>query len=189
MVDTDYCKPTEKPTPSPANSGSEHSRNPLDINSILPLYETTPESDRVKLTPSILSLHAKEYAEQATAHPELHHYFVIDLSNLNKILTTVEPLMSGFPMYIPFAIISKAREGPLAGAFLKIKIAWVVLFSTFQRTYVTTNPVGFSLDCWLKSPKHARASHAQVCARAVDGPHGASCRVRRQGRWGLRRRA
>ncbi|KAH9971894.1 hypothetical protein BJV74DRAFT_865484, partial [Russula compacta] len=52
------------------------SRNPLDINSFLPLHETTPGSDCVKLTPSILSLHAKEYAEQATAHSELIHHFV-----------------------------------------------------------------------------------------------------------------
>ncbi|KAH9977462.1 hypothetical protein BJV74DRAFT_860823, partial [Russula compacta] len=49
---------------------------PLDINSFLPLHETTPESDRVKLTPSILSLYAREYAEQATAHSELHHHFL-----------------------------------------------------------------------------------------------------------------
>ncbi|KAH9970940.1 hypothetical protein BJV74DRAFT_247311 [Russula compacta] len=54
MGDTDSCKPSEKPAPSPANSASEQSRNPLDINSFLPLHETTPESDRVKLTPSIL---------------------------------------------------------------------------------------------------------------------------------------
>ncbi|KAH9986985.1 hypothetical protein BJV74DRAFT_842926 [Russula compacta] len=42
---------------------------PLEINTFLPLHETTPESDRVKLTPYILSLHAKEYAEQAPPTP------------------------------------------------------------------------------------------------------------------------
>ncbi|KAH9976537.1 hypothetical protein BJV74DRAFT_861993, partial [Russula compacta] len=52
------------------------SRNPLDINSFLPLHETTPGSDCVKLTPSILSLHAREYAEQTTTHSELIHHFV-----------------------------------------------------------------------------------------------------------------
>ncbi|KAH9971895.1 hypothetical protein BJV74DRAFT_865486, partial [Russula compacta] len=79
-------------------------------------------------------------------------------------------------MYILFAIIDKACEGPLAGVIearecspvlMKIVIACVVLFSTFQRTHVTTNPVGL-----LRLPQLLH----RVCARA-------------RGRWGLKRRA
>ena len=38
-------------------------RNPYDTNSFLSLHEAILESDRVKLTPFIPSLHAKDYAE------------------------------------------------------------------------------------------------------------------------------
>ncbi|KAH9969332.1 hypothetical protein BJV74DRAFT_784767, partial [Russula compacta] len=37
-------------------------------------------------------------------------------------------------------------------AFLKIEIAWAVVFSKFQCTYVTTNAVGLFLDYCLEPP-------------------------------------
>lgn len=147
--------------PTPATSTGNYGPDPYDINWCLPLHETTLESDRVKLTPFIPSLHAKEYAEQVTAHPELHRYFPIDLSNLDKILTTIEAFMRSFPICILFAVIDKARGGALAGmiglinaspTFFRIEIAWALVFPAFQRTYVTTNAVGLLLNYCLDPP-------------------------------------
>ena len=54
-------------------------------------------------------------------------------------------------MCIFFAIIDEACEGPLAEviglvnvspAFVKIEIAWLVVFSAFQRTCFTMNSAG-----------------------------------------------
>jgi RimJ/RimL family protein N-acetyltransferase len=131
---------------------------------MMPLHEATLESDRVKLTPFIPSLHAKEYAEQAAAHPELHRYIPLDVSSLNKILMVFEQLMRQQPTSILFAIIDKARgggAGALAGVIgllhtsatnLSAEMAWVLVFPAFQRTYVTTNAVGLLLRYCLELP-------------------------------------
>ncbi|KAI0004658.1 hypothetical protein BJV74DRAFT_762923, partial [Russula compacta] len=110
--------------------------DPRDINSFLPLHETTLESDPIKLIPFIPPLHVKQYAAQATAHPELHLYFPIDLSNLDRILTTVEPLMCSFPMPILLPIIDEEpprrarghdRACQRVASILEIEIAGAVL--------------------------------------------------------------
>ncbi|KAI0294621.1 acyl-CoA N-acyltransferase [Multifurca ochricompacta] len=157
MAYTNSYKPPDAPALLPGYYGPE----PYDINWIFPLHEATLESERVKLTPFIPSEHAKEYAEQATAHPELHRWFPFDLPNLDVILTTVELRVRRDPTWILFAIIDKARGGALAGVIglvyasptnLSVEIAWVLVFPKFQRTYVTTNAVGIILQYCLELP-------------------------------------
>jgi RimJ/RimL family protein N-acetyltransferase len=127
----------------------------------MPLHEATLESDRVKLTPFIPSLHAREYTEQAVTHPELHRYVSLDVSSLDNFLTEVELFMRQQPTNILFAIIDKTRGGgALAGVIGLYSISpanlsvdmWVLVFPAFQHTYVTTNAIGLLLRYCLELP-------------------------------------
>ena len=144
---------------SPVEPG--YGPDPYDINWIMPLHETTLESDRVKLTPFIPSLYARPYADQVKAHPDIHRYFPIDLTTLDKIVVEIETRVRRNPAYILFAIIDKARGDAFAGviglfgaspANLSIEIAWIVVFPKFRRTYVTSNAVGLVLNYCLELP-------------------------------------
>jgi RimJ/RimL family protein N-acetyltransferase len=135
--------------------------DPYDINWMMPLHETTLESDRIKLTPFIPSHHARSYADQVKAHPDIHRYFPFDLTSLDKILLEIETLVRSHPAYILFAIIDKARDDAFAGVIglfgasptnLSIEIAWIVVFPEFRRTYVTSNAVGLVLNYCLELP-------------------------------------
>ncbi|KAH9027377.1 hypothetical protein EDB85DRAFT_2134030 [Lactarius pseudohatsudake] len=127
---------------------------PYDINWAFPLYEETLESERVKLTPFIPSLHAQEYAAQ--------RWFPFDLSSLDLLLTEVEVRVRRNPSWILFAIIDKARGGAMAGVIglinaspenLSAEIAWVLVFPAFQRTYVTSNAIGIMLQYTFELPE------------------------------------
>jgi RimJ/RimL family protein N-acetyltransferase len=151
-----YKKP-EGPTLLPGYFGPD----PYDINWAFPLYEETLESERVKLTPFIPSLHAQEYAAQVSAQPDLHRWFPFELSSLDQILTEIELRLRRDPSSILFAIIDKARGGAMVGVISLIKasaehlsaeIAWIVVFPAFQRTYVTSNAVGLVLHYALELP-------------------------------------
>jgi RimJ/RimL family protein N-acetyltransferase len=157
MAYTNYYKAADKQTLLPGYYGTD----PYDINWILPLHEATLQSKRVKLTPFIPALHAKEYAEQSAAHPELHRWIPMQLSSLDEILTAVELRVRRDPTCILFAIIDKARGGAMAGvirlvnvspANLSAEIGWAVVFPAFQRTYVTSNAVGLLLRYCLDLP-------------------------------------
>jgi RimJ/RimL family protein N-acetyltransferase len=161
MAYTNSYKAPDNPSLLPGYYGPD----PYDINWMMPLHEATLESDRVKLTPFVPSLHAKEYARQVAAHPELHRYIPFDVSSLDKILTVFEQLMRQQPTNILFAVIDKAHDGgALAGVIgllhtsatnLSAEIAWVLVFPAFQRTYVTTNAVGLLLRYCLELPNAA----------------------------------
>jgi len=135
--------------------------DPYDINWMMPLHETTLESDRVKVTPFIPSLHARSYADQVKAHPDIHRYYPFDLTSLDKILLEIETLVRRRPAYILFAIIDKTRGDAFAGVIglfgasptnLSVEIAWIVVFPEFRRTYVTSNAVGLVLNYCLELP-------------------------------------
>ena len=135
--------------------------DPYDINWAFPLYEEALESERVKLTPFVPSLHAREYAAQVTAHPDLHQWYPFSLTSLDEILTEVELRARRTPTNILFAIIDKARDNALAGVIalldtsafnLSVEIGWLVVFPAFQRTYVTSNAVGILLRYALELP-------------------------------------
>ena len=157
MVYTNSFKVTERSTLLPGHFGPD----PYDINWAFPLYEETLESERVKLTPFIPSLHAQEYAAQVSAQPDLHRWYPIDLSSLDHILTEIELRVRRNSSWILFAIIDKARGGAMAGLIglidaseknLSAEIAWVIVFPAFQRTYVTSNAVGILLQYTLELP-------------------------------------
>jgi RimJ/RimL family protein N-acetyltransferase len=135
--------------------------DPYDINWMMPLEEATLESDRVKLTPLIPSLHAQGYADQVKAHPDLHRWFPFSLSNLDTILVMIEIFIRRQPACIMFAVIDKARGDAFAGVIALIntsssnlctEIAWVVAFPEFRRSYVTDNAVGLILNYCLELP-------------------------------------
>ncbi|KAH9954578.1 acyl-CoA N-acyltransferase [Russula dissimulans] len=135
-----------KASDSPALLPGYYGPDPYDINWIMPLHQTTLESERIKVTPFIPALHAKEYAEQTAAHP----------SSIE-----VELRVRRDPTWILFAIIDKAREDKLAGliglmntspANLSAEIGWILVFPAFQRTYVTSNAIGLVLHYCLELP-------------------------------------
>ena len=138
-----------------------HGPDPYDINWMMPLREATLESDRVKLTPFIPSLHARDYADKLKTDPNLHRWFPFDLSTLDGILTQIELFTRRPPMSILFAIIDKARGDALAGVVslanttpehLRTDIAWLIVFPEFRRSYVTDNAVGLLLNYCLELP-------------------------------------
>jgi RimJ/RimL family protein N-acetyltransferase len=135
--------------------------DPYDINWIMPLYEATLESDRVKLTPFIPSTHARAYADKLLTDPDIRRWSTIDLSTLDDILSKTEILIRRSPKCILFAIIDKARGDALAGvaclvnttpAHLRTEIAWLFVFPEFRHSYVTDNAVGLLLYYCLELP-------------------------------------
>jgi len=160
MAYTNSCKDPDIPTLLPGYYGPD----PYDINWIMPLHEATLESERVKLTPFIPSLHAKKYAEQIASHPELHRYFPFNPLTLDEILTMVEQTVRQEPLSVLFAIIDKAHGGgTFAGMIaladgcpwnLSATIGWVIVFPERQRTYVASNAVGLLLQYCLELSSH-----------------------------------
>jgi RimJ/RimL family protein N-acetyltransferase len=145
---------------SPVEPG-HYGPDPYDINWMMPLHETTLESDRVKLTPFIPSLYARSYADQVKAHPDINRYYPLDLTSLDKILLEIETLVRRRPAHILFAIIDKGRGDAFAGVIglfgasptnLSVEVAWIVVFPEFRRTYVTSNAVGLVLNYCLELP-------------------------------------
>ena len=181
---------------SPVEPG--YGPDPYDINWIMPLHETTLESDRVKVTPFIPSLYARAYADQVKAHPDIHRYYPLDLTSLDKILLKIETLVRRRPAYILFAIIDKARGDAFAGVIglfgasptnLSVEIAWIVVFPEFRRTYVTSNAVGLVLNYCLELPVH----HLSVAGSAFGVYNGrhiprTSRRLRWLSVWGSKKR-
>jgi RimJ/RimL family protein N-acetyltransferase len=144
-----------------STTSGNYGPEPYDINWIVPLHEATLESDRVKLTPFIPSLHARTYADISNTYPDLHSRFPFELSSLDDITTKIEFLIRRNPHCLLFAIIDKARGDALAGVVslintlpesLRAEIAWLVVFPEFRRSYVTDNAVGLLLNYCLELP-------------------------------------
>jgi RimJ/RimL family protein N-acetyltransferase len=135
--------------------------DPYDINWMVPLHEATLESDRVKLTPFIPSVHARAYADKLNTDPDLHRWYPFDLTTLDDILEKTEIFMRRLPFCILFAIIDKARGDAFAGVVslvntsskdLRTEIAWLIVLPEFRRSYVTDNTVGLLLNYCLELP-------------------------------------
>ncbi len=164
----DYLRPHDLDIMSFTNSYKEENTlpppgyygpDPHDINWVMPLLEPTLESDRVKLTPFIPSLHARGYADQTKAHPDIHRWIPFNLSTLDEILSHVETFIRRNPMAVFFAIIDKARGDAYAGVIallgtyppnLSTEIGWLVVFPEFRRSYVTNSAVGLLLNYCLE---------------------------------------
>ena len=160
MAYTNSYKDPDVPALLPGYYGPD----PYDINWTMPLHEATLESERVKLTPFIPSLHAKKYAEQVAAHPGLYRHFPFNPSTLDEILTMIELAVRRDPTWILFAIMDKAHEGgTFAGVIalanmlpltMSATIAWVIVFPEHQRTYVASNAIGLLLQYCLELSSH-----------------------------------
>ena len=186
MAYTNLYKEPEKPTLLPGYFGPD----PYDINWAFPLHEEALQTERVKLTPFVPSLHAVEYAAQVKTKPDLHRYYPFELSSLDQILTEVELRARRDPSCILFAIIDKARGGALAGVIglldasaynLSVEIGWLVVFPSFQRTYVTSNAVGILLRYALELPHQDGLGFRRVQWTAHSANEASHATARRMG--------
>jgi len=139
--------------------------DPYDINSSLPIHEPSLETDRVKLTPFIPALHAREYWDQAAQAPEIYRFLSIKPKTIDEFLFFLETRIRRNPNFVFFAIIDKGRGGKLAGEIglintepvnLSTEIGFVTIFPAYQRTYVTSNAVGILLRYCLELPSAPR---------------------------------
>jgi hypothetical protein len=174
MAYTNSYKEPETPTLLPGYFGPD----PYDINWAFPLHEEALESERVKLTPFVPSLHAQEYAAQISAHPDLHRWYPFELSSLDQILTEVELRARRNPSWILFAIIDKARGGALAGVIglldasaynLSVEIGWVVVFPRSSAPTSLRTPSASYSGTPLSYPIPIPDAGVWDSARAVDG--------------------
>ncbi len=139
--------------------------DPYDINFSFPIDEPSLETDRVKLTPFIPALHAREYWDQSTQAPEIYRFLSIKPKTIDEFLFFLETRIRCNPNFIFFAIIDKGRGGTLAGVIglintepvhLSTEIGFVTIFPAYQRTYVTSNAVGILLRYCLELPAAPR---------------------------------
>jgi RimJ/RimL family protein N-acetyltransferase len=139
--------------------------DPYDINFSFPIHEATLESDRVKLTPFIPALHAREYWDQVTHAPEIYRFLLILPKTIEEFLFFLETRIRSDPNFVFFAIIDKGRGGTLAGVIglintepvnLTTEIGFIPVFPAYQRTYVTSNAVGILLRYCLELPSAPR---------------------------------
>jgi RimJ/RimL family protein N-acetyltransferase len=157
--------------------------DPYDINFSFPIDEPSLESDRIKLTPFIPSLHAREYWDQATQAPEVFRYLSTNHKTIDEFLFFLETRIRRNSNCIFFAIIDKGRGGALAGAIalintetshLSTEISYVTIFPAYQRTYVTSNAVGILLRYCLELPTAPRPGlgirRVQWLAHAFNQP-------------------
>ncbi|KAG8697547.1 hypothetical protein FRC09_007785 [Ceratobasidium sp. 395] len=81
---------------------------PYDLNFRFPVREL--ESDRIKLTPLIPSIHGKALCEGIQLHPELLRYLTwAPASLINDYDTHYERIMRSDPSWCVFAILDKAK--------------------------------------------------------------------------------
>ncbi|KAA1478509.1 hypothetical protein DENSPDRAFT_686696 [Dentipellis sp. KUC8613] len=141
--------------------------DPYDVNFMFPIDTSALESDRVLLTPFIPSIHAQQYIEETLKNPELERYLPFQPSTISQLLHFVEYGIRRDPGWVLFAITDKGRPDPdfgggsFAGVIgllhtsateLCTEIGFVVTFTAFQRTYVTSNAVGLLLRYCLELP-------------------------------------
>ncbi|KAI0067608.1 acyl-CoA N-acyltransferase [Artomyces pyxidatus] len=148
--------------PSAVNSGFRdyYGPDPYDVNFVFPLHLETLETTRVKLTPFIPAIYAQAYLDQVNAAPALQRWLPFDHHSLDELLPFVETFVRANSECVVFAIIDKP-SGKFAGiigliytsdANLRTEIGWVVVFPTFQRTYVASNAIGALLRYCLELP-------------------------------------
>lgn len=150
---------------------------PYDINYCLPL-PVCLESDRIKLTPFIPSIHGETFfAAYDEAQGPLGQYLPISLTTYSKFLAYVEGVRVN-PNSVLFAIIDKTKLNGgrglnvcLAGiiGFLNtaegnfaVEIAPVIILPEFQRTFVATNAIGVLLKYCLNLPSEGGIGFRRV---------------------------
>ncbi|CCM04978.1 uncharacterized protein FIBRA_07176 [Fibroporia radiculosa] len=145
--------------------------DPYDINFNFPLHSESLESERVRLTPFIPSVHGQLYWDNVSAHhDELFRHYPITHGSLAEFLAYVEKYYRRNPEFVMFAIIDKTRcddahpvlgGGSMAGVIallrtspteLVTEIGYVLVFQAFQRTHVAANAVGILMRYCLELP-------------------------------------
>jgi len=144
--------------------------NPYDINFVFPIHTQTLETERIKLTPFIPTIHGRAYWD--VVHDKLHlfRYYPHIWPTYGAVLTFFERIRRN-PQQTLFSIIDKTGKpdplhpaidgGRFAGVIglfaadsknLSVEIAHVLVFPTFQRTHVSTNAVGVLMNYLLDLP-------------------------------------
>ncbi|KAI6131051.1 hypothetical protein EDD16DRAFT_960421 [Pisolithus croceorrhizus] len=141
-----------------------------DVSFHFPVREV--ENDRVKLVPSVPSLHAELFFQGSVNHPELFRF--LSCGPYDSTTTFAEEFIEGFinpdPGSALYAIIDKTRSpsrshSPSEANFarvlghlitdtthLKTEIDYITILPPFQRTHVTTNAVGLLMEYALDPP-------------------------------------
>jgi len=165
-----YKAPSTSIPPTPPES-ELYGPDPYDINFAFPLHLQTLESDRVRLSPFIPTIHGKLYWEGTTpARQELFRYYPIVHNTLADFLAYIEKYYRSNPEFILFAIIDKTRPdeahpdlggGSMAGVIallrtstvqLSTEIGYLLIFPPFQRSHVASNATGILLKYCLQLP-------------------------------------
>ena len=154
--------------PVPPSSEELYGPDPYDYNFCFPIDFSRLESDRVALQLFNPRVHAPLYFEQVSKDPSLEEWIPFRTDSLEFYLTVVENWRRD-PNNIMFAVIDKGHPGrepqvpggSFAGVIgllhtsapsLSTEIGPVMAFTSFQRTYVTSNAVGLLLRYCLEIP-------------------------------------
>lgn len=166
---------------------------PYDINFVFPVRLEHLESERVKLTPFVPSLHSAIYWAEVEKTPDLFRYYPFTLDTLDQFLTYHELRVRRDPANNLFVIIDKTKPDPghpelggsIAGVLglyfssatqLYTEIAYVAILPAFQRTHVASNAVGILLKYCLQlptaNPPGLGLRRVQWCAHSKNIPSG-----------------
>ncbi|KAG8906504.1 hypothetical protein FRB99_006724, partial [Tulasnella sp. 403] len=161
---------------------------PIDLNFCLPIPAEL-SSARVKLVPFVPSLHAKQYLEGVSRHPELYTYLGYGPFNATDpapFYDWFETRMRSDPGTLLFAIIDRTSPSPKAypeqgGAFagvmaylntfpanLATEIGHIMILPKWQRTFLTTNAVGLMIMHALEVPRDSAPGTGQWGLRRVQ---------------------
>ncbi|KZV67513.1 acyl-CoA N-acyltransferase [Peniophora sp. CONT] len=156
------------PAPPPEVGGDLYGPEPYDYNFCTAVDFSRLETDRVALTPLIPRIHAPLWFEQASQDPSFEAWMSFRNDTLEQLLKRLEGWRRN-PTQLVLAIIDKGRPGqaPIvpSGSFagliglvrhssqnLTTKMAPVMVFKPFQRTYVTSSAIGLLLRYCLEVP-------------------------------------
>ncbi|TCD60891.1 hypothetical protein EIP91_009368 [Steccherinum ochraceum] len=156
-----------------------------DVNFCFPVREL--ESDKVKLTPLIPSLHTQAYWAGTKDHPGMYiHLPMAPFPSAAAFTDLINTRVQSDPSNIVFAVLDKTRADlPLAGlvgllgtspADLSTELGWLVTLPAFQRTHTTTHAVGLLLAYCLDLPEEGGLGLRRVQYR-THVLNGASIRV------------
>ena len=157
------------PKPPTLSAEELYGPEPFDINFVFPIRTESLETERVKLTPFIPRLHAKQYWGYVGSDPDLLRYYPGTWPTFESMLFYYEVYVRADPSNTLLAIIDKTRPDPehpeYGGSFagvlglyhtsdsnLRTEIAFVLIFPPFQRTHVAGNAVGVLLRYCLELP-------------------------------------
>ncbi|KAF8896407.1 acyl-CoA N-acyltransferase [Infundibulicybe gibba] len=160
--------------------GSNSEPVPYDINFNHPV-PTNIETDRVKLTPFIPSVHGPAFVAACRADPSVTRFLPFTIDTPIALHEFIENFIRQDPSCIVFAVLDKTAanydtdiERSLTGMIglfhasvrnRSAEIAPVVVLPAFQRTFVSSNSIGallrwFRRLWWTANPANAPSQRA-----------------------------